>query len=476
MSEEKNNLDNRQPATRNTQPFVAPKPRLLVVDDDEDLRKQMKWALTDEYEVTLAEDRASALRAFQKKKPDVVTLDLGLPPRPASVEEGFATLSEILTVDSGAKVVVITGRGEKEHALKAVADGAYDFLCKPVEIEELKVVLKRASYLMSLERERREMAVGDQLGFQGIIGASPQMQAIFSTIRKVATSDIPVLVTGESGTGKELVAKAIHDLSPRKKDPFIAINCGAIPENLIESELFGHERGAFTGAHTQRKGRIEMAEAGTLFLDEIGELPLGLQVKLLRFLQEQMVERIGGRELIRVDARVVTATNRDLKEAMQNGSFREDLYFRIGVITVHLPRLKDRVGDITLLAQAFLRKYASQAKKKLVGFTPEAVDALELYDWPGNVRELENRIKRAVVMTEGKRVKPEDLDLESDGEKQAMGLKEAREATERKLVVSALVRNQDNITRTAEELGISRPTLYELMEKLGIGKAEKREG
>jgi two-component system, NtrC family, response regulator len=468
VSEDKKSLNDPQPATRNPQQVFSSKSRLLIVDDDEDLRKQMKWALSDEYDVTLAEDRISALKAFQKKRPDIMTLDLGLPPRPASVEEGFAALSEILTIDPKAKIVVITGRGEKENALKAVSTGAYDFVSKPVEIDELKIILKRAVYLAGLEREHQEMMNDNGPGFQGIVGGSPQMQDIFTTIRKVAPSDIPVLITGDSGTGKELVARAIHNLSSRKKGPFIAINCGAIPENLIESELFGHERGAFTGAHTQRKGRIEMAEAGTLFLDEIGELPLALQVKLLRFLQEQMVERVGGRELIKVDTRVVTATNRDLIEAMKNGGFREDLYFRIGVITIHLPSLKDREGDIPVLSQAFLNRYSIEAKKKLTGFTPEAIDALESYRWPGNIRELENKIKRAVVMAEGKRVKPEDLDMVNDGEKQVVGLKEAREAVERKLVLSALARNQDNMTRTADELGISRPTLYELMEKLGI--------
>ena len=462
-------LPNQQPATSNQQSLISSKPRLLIVDDDEDLRTQMKWALAEEYDVTLAEDRESALKAFQKKRPDIVTLDLGLPPRPASVEEGLAALSEILTVDPRVKVIVITGRGEKEHAFKAVADGAYDFLSKPVEIDELKVVLKRAFYLAGLEREHNEMTNASQPGFQNIVGASPQIQEVFATVRKVAMSDIPVLIIGESGTGKELIAKAIHNLSSRKKGPFVAINCGAIPDNLIESELFGHEKGAFTGAHTQRKGRIEMAEAGTLFLDEVGELPLALQVKFLRFLQERMVERVGGRELIKVDNRVVAASNRDLKEAMKDGTFREDLYFRIGVITIELPRLRDRDGDIPLLSHAFLSRYATQAKKKLTGFTSEAVDALEAYDWPGNVRELENKIKRAVVMAEGKRVRPEDLDMEIVSPKQGMGLKEAREAVERKFVLSALARNQDNMTRAAEDLGISRPTLYDLMEKLGIG-------
>lgn len=444
------------------------KPRLLIIDDDEELRKQMKWALNEEYEVILAEDRASALKAFQKKRPDVATLDLGLPPRPASVEEGFSALSEILAIDPQAKIIVITGRGEKENALKAIGEGAYDFLSKPVDIDVLKVMLRRAGYLAGLERERSDAINGNQTGLEEIIGSSRRMQEVFASIRKVAASDVPVLITGESGTGKELVARAIHSLSSRKKAPFVAINCGAIPENLIESELFGHEKGAFTGAHVQRKGRIELADGGTLFLDEIAELPLALQVKLLRFLQEQMVERVGGREMIKINARVVTATNRDLKDAMKNGTFREDLYFRIGVIAIELPRLREREGDIPLLASAFLTRYSAQAKKKLTGFTPEAIDALEAYEWPGNVRELENKIKRAVVMAEGKRVRPEDLDIGDNGAKEKIGLKEAREAVERKLVLSTLAKNQDNMTRTAEDLGISRPSLYDLMEKLGI--------
>jgi two-component system NtrC family response regulator len=451
---------------------VSHKPKVLIVDDDEDLRTQMKWALVQDYDVVLAEDRQSALKAFQKKKPDVVTLDLGLPPHPASVEEGFAALSEILTLNPMAKIIVITGRGEKEYALKAVADGAYDFLHKPVEIDELKVVLKRAIYLAGLEREHREMQDGlSHVGFQGMLGSSPQMQEVFTTIKKVASSDVPVLITGDSGTGKELVARAIHKLSRRRNGPFIPINCGAIPENLIESELFGHERGAYTGAHIQRKGKIEMAESGTLFLDEIGELPLALQVKLLRFLQEQVVERIGGREMITVDTRVLTATNRDIKEAMSNGSFREDLYFRIGVITIQLPRLREREGDVLLLSQAFLNRYAKEGKKRLTGFTREAIDAIEAYDWPGNVRELENKIKRAVVMAEGVKVTPDDLEIGSGvEEKQPMGLKEARELLERKMVLDALARNQDSISQTAEDLCVSRPTLYDLMNKLGIKK------
>lgn len=446
------------------------KSKLLIVDDDEDLRTQMKWALAQDYEVFLAEDRRSALEAVRTKKVPVVTLDLGLPPWPASVEEGFATLAEILSIDPLIKVIIATGRGEKEHALRAIGDGAYDFLYKPVEIEELKVLLKRAFHLSALERENQELqSKVSAEPFQGILGNSPKMQEVFTTVRKVATTDAPVLIFGESGTGKELVAGAIHRLSHRKNHPLVVINCGAIPENLLESELFGHEKGAYTGAHVQRRGRVEAAHSGTLFLDEIGELSLTLQVKLLRFLQEQVIERVGGREQIKVDARVIAATNRDLKQAMKDGIFREDLYFRLGVITIPLPPLREREGDIVLLANAFLHKYAAESKKKLTGFTNQAVSALEKYPWPGNVRELENRLKRAVIMAEGSRLTPADLEMAAaDGKHERLSLREAREALEKEFVTKALTRNNDNITRAAEELGISRPTLYELMEKLGI--------
>jgi two-component system NtrC family response regulator len=380
-------------------------PRLLIVDDEEDIRTQMKWALGQDYQVFLAEDRGSALEIQGRERPSVVTLDLGLPPRPADVEEGFATLAEMLSRDPFLKAIIITGRAEREHALKAVGEGAYDFLYKPVQIDELKVVLRRAFYVSSLERENRllQKQVGNE-GFQGMLGGSPQMQEVFSIVRKVATTDAPVLVVGESGTGKELVAQAIHRLSARKDEAFIVINCGAIPETLLESELFGHEKGAFTGAHIQRKGRIEAARGGTLFLDEIGELSLGLQVKLLRYLQEQVIERIGGREQIRVDARVITATNRDLKQAMKTGVFREDLYFRLAVVSISMPYLRDREGDLFMLAKAFLLRYAEEGKRRITGFTNQAIRAIESYSWPGNVRELENRIKRAVIMAEGSKL------------------------------------------------------------------------
>jgi two-component system NtrC family response regulator len=449
-------------------------PKLLIVDDEEDIRTQMKWALTQEYAVGLAEDRRSTMEVVEREKPVVVTLDLGLPPRPADVEEGFATLSEILSFDPFIKVIIITGRGEKEHALKAVGEGAYDFMYKPVQIDELKVVLKRAVYVSSLEREHHllQRQVGRE-AFEGMLGASPQMQEVFSTVHKVATTDAPVLIVGDSGTGKELVSQAIHRFSGRKEGPFVVINCGAIPETLLESELFGHEKGAFTGAHVQRKGRIEAAKGGTLFLDEIGELSLALQVKILRFLQEQVIERIGGREQIRVDARVITATNRDLKQAMKTGGFREDLYFRLAVVTIHMPLLREREGDILLLAKAFLTRYTEENRRKIIGFTPQALRAIQGYSWPGNVRELENRIKRAVIMAEGNKISPADLELGSQTVRdEHMNLKMAREALEKEMILKALSKNKDNVTRAAEALGISRPTLYELMDKLEIARKQ----
>jgi two-component system NtrC family response regulator len=450
------------------------KPTLLVVEDDSSIATQMKWALVKDYEVLLAEDRNSALEIVREQNPPVVTLDLGLPPRPGEVEEGFLALSEMLSQDSLIKVIVITGQGEKGHALKAIGEGAYDFFCKPIQIDELKVVLSRAFYVSQLEHEHRELQKRMSVdSFEGMLGTSPKMQDVFSEIRKVATTDIPVLVLGESGTGKELVAHAIHQRSSRRDRPFVVINCSAIPESLLESELFGHEKGAFTGAHIQRKGRVETAQGGTLFLDEIGELSLALQVKLLRFLQEQKIERVGGREEILVDARVLAASNRDLKQSVQEGRFREDLYYRLGVVTISLPPLREREGDGLLLATTLLQRYAHENKRKMTGFTPQAIRAIEAYHWPGNIRELENRIKRAVIMAEGTKLTPPDLELVSPYAKyEGGGLREAREALEKDLIERALAKNKGNISKAAEELGISRPTLYELMEKLGMKKGE----
>ena len=442
------------------------------MEDDETIRTQMKWALAQDYEVFLAEDRATALTLFKKERPSVVTLDLGLPPRPNDTEEGFLCLNGIREFDPQAKIIVITGQGEKENALKAVGTGAYDFFCKPIQIEELKIVLGRAFYISHLEQEYHELQQRCYVdSFEGMIGTSPQMQGVFTSIRKVATTDAPVLIVGESGTGKELVAKAIHRISPRRVNPFIVINCGAIPENLLESELFGHEKGAFTGAHIQRKGRFEMVNGGSLFLDEIGELSPPLQVKLLRFLQEQKIERIGGREEISVDVRVMAATNKDLKEEMKTGRFREDLYYRLGVVVITLPPLREREGDIIVLATALLQRFAAENRKKIHGFTQQAVHSMENYGWPGNIRELENKIKRAVIMAEESRIAPSDLELESFFAKyQGKGLREAREELEKDFIERSLRKNRGNMTKAAEDLGISRPTLYEMIEKLKIEK------
>ena len=444
------------------------KEKLLIIEDDEDLRTQMKWALAEDYTVILAEDRNSALEAVKTETPAVVTLDLGLPPLPAGVEEGFSALTEILNENHQTKVIIITGRGEKEHALRAIDQGAYDFLFKPVDLDELKIILGRAFYLSRLEREHRVYQKRlESDSFEGMLGTSLGIQRIFSDIRKVATTDESVLITGDSGTGKELVARAIHMLSTRSNKPFVVINCGAIPENLLESEIFGHEKGSFTGAHMQRKGRAELAEGGTLFLDEIGELPMALQVKLLRFLQEHVVDRIGGRKEITVDARVLAATNRDLKTAMENETFREDLYFRLGIITIALPPLRERGGDIMLLSKIFLDRFVEENRKNIKGFTESAIRAITDYEWPGNIRELENRIKRAVIMAEGHKITPEDLEM-GTVKYGKMSLKNARDTLEKELIMKALKKNKGNVSKAADDLSISRPSLYALMDKLGI--------
>jgi two-component system NtrC family response regulator len=447
-------------------------PKLLIVEDDEEIRTQMKWALANDYEISLAENRADAVEMFRATQPMVVLLDLGLPPQPNNPEEGLATLSELLAVDSRVKIVIISGQGEKENALRAIGAGAYDFLSKPVEIEELKFLLKRCFHTARLEKEYSEMQKllrGDS--FEGVLGESAPMRSIFDAIRKVATTDAPVLILGESGTGKEMVAKATHQRSNRKDGPFIAINCGAIPETLLESELFGHEKGAFTGAHVQRKGRIESANSGTLFLDEIGEIPLPLQVKLLRFLQEQTIERVGGRQSIQINTRVVAATNADLKKNMALGKFREDLYYRLAVVQISLPPLRERDNDVRLLAQYFLNRFAAEVNKPNLTFDQEAVRTLNKYSWPGNVRELENCVRRAVIMAEGKRVTARDLELNSSGlGAHVVTLKDARESVERQMLQQALKKHGGKIAPAAAELGLSRPTIYELMDKLGISR------
>jgi two-component system, NtrC family, response regulator len=446
------------------------KAKLLIVEDDEDIRTQMKWALGSDYEVRTAGDRAGALAASAADRPLVTLLDLGLPPHPNEPDEGLAVLSALLAQDPLAKVIIVSGQGEKQNALRAVGAGAYDFLCKPVDMDELTLVLRRCVYLAELEQEYRAMQHAARADvFEDMLGASPRMQAVFDFVRKVAPTGAPALILGESGTGKEMVARAIHLRSAQQGGPFVAINCNAIPENLLESELFGYEKGAFTGAQAQRKGHIETAAGGTLFLDEIGELPPEVQVKLLRFLQEKTFQRVGGRQEIPSDARVITATNKDLQELTASGKFREDLYFRLAVLVVKVPPLRERGDDILLMAKAFLGSYGAEHGKSSLTYAPDALRALTLHRWPGNVRELQNRVRRAVIMSEGKRVTTQDLELAAAlSELPPQTLKEARESLEREMVQDALRRHRGKITSAALELGVSRPTLYELMEKLGI--------
>jgi len=450
------------------------KPKLLIVDDDEAIRAQMKWALGEQYEVHFAEDRKAAIESFEANSPAVTLLDLGLPPRPNECDEGLAVLSDILAIDNTAKVIIISGQSEKQNAIEAVGAGAYDFLCKPVDMEELRLLLRLCIHVVELEKEYHELQQSRRADvFEDMLGTSPQMQAVFAFIRKVAVTNAPVLLLGESGTGKEMAAAAIHRRSTRKDGPFVAINCNAIPENLLESELFGHEKGAFTGAHIQRKGLLETASGGTLFLDEIGELPPAIQVKLLRFLQEQRLQRVGGRQELQVDTRLVAATNANLKELIDNGKFREDLYFRLAVVTIRLMPLRERGEDIVFLGREFLQTYANQSGRTKMVFAPDALRAMSCYSWPGNVRELQNRVKRGVIMASGSRVTAKDLELERHREvvsSAATTLRQAREHVEREMVEQALKKNSGKITSAAADLGISRPTLYELMEKLGIAK------
>lgn len=449
------------------------KPKLLIVEDDEDIQLSMKWALAQDYEVFLAGNRERAEQIFRREKPPLVTLDLGLPPHPKSNVEGLRTLSELLAEDPFVKIIIITGQDDKENAIKAIGVGACDFFCKPVVMSEVKLVLQRTFAVFQLEQENRELQ--DRAGrkaYDDLLGTSPQIQEVFATIDRVSTTEVPVLIMGESGTGKELIARSIHRRSPRKDAPFIAINCAAIPENLLESELFGHEKGSFTGAHTQRKGRIESAHKGTLFLDEIGEIPPSLQVKLLRFLQEHTIERVGGRKEVEVDARILAATNQDLQKAIAENHFREDLFYRLSVVSIIVPPLRERQGDTTLLATVFLNRYAAEQRKKITGFTPQALQAVEGYTWPGNVRELENRIKRAVIMARKTKLTPEDLQLGTEKVSfHGVKLKEARESLEREMILQTLAKTRNNLSKAADELGISRPTLYELMEKLGIERS-----
>lgn len=451
-------------------------PKLLIVDDDDSIRSQMKWALSKDYAVVEAYDSASALNIVNASHPQVVMLDLGLPPKPRTAEEGLRTLKEILAFDPNIKVIIVSGNTERENALKAIEMGAFDFFTKPPVMDEVRVVIKRAFHMSELEQENLVLQRQSQAdGVEGILGNSPAMESLFQSLRKVSTVDVPVLILGESGTGKELTAKAIHKLSDRRGGPFIVINCGAIPETLLENELFGHEKGAFTSADARKKGKIEYAEGGTLFLDEVGELSLPLQVKLLRFLQEHIIERVGGREEIPVDVRVLAATNRDLKGSIDSGKFREDLFFRLSVITLFMPPLRDRDDDILLLARAFLNRFSREFKKPVRGFTDDVSKVLNEYNWPGNIRELENKIKRAVVMTDTDMISAADLEFASSKSKtpkKFASLQEAQEALEKALATEALIKNNGNVTHAARELGISRQTLTAMIKKYGISVRE----
>ena len=492
--------------------------KLLVVDDNAEIRKQLKWGLGKEYRMLLADDVDEALKLFSSHQPAVVTLDLGLPPDLDGPSEGFRGLEAMLRENPRAKIIVLSGNDERENVLAAIDRGAYDFYQKPIDLAELKVILARAFNLAAIEAENRRLqrslpAVDGGMG--GMLGQCHEMQEVFATIRKVATVDVPVLVLGESGTGKELVGRAIHAVSLRKEEAFVPINCGAIPENLLESELFGHEKGAFTGAQAQVRGKLEYAHGGTLFLDEIGEMPPLLQVKLLRFLQDKLIQRVGGREDLAVDARVVAATNIDIDKAIAEERFREDLYYRLGVITIKLPPLRARGEDVGLLARFFLQRCRDEFGRKIRGFSPAALDALAAYDWPGNVRELENKVKRAVVMAEGALVEAWDLGLAprpkllpaevqpellvagdandvGDGvagvstgavmgagavrpaaavglEIAGLSLREARGLVEKELLVAALAEYDGNIVAVSRALGVSRPTLYDLLKKHDMG-------
>jgi two-component system NtrC family response regulator len=444
--------------------------QLLIVEDDLGLQNQMKWAFS-QYSPIIAGNREAALSAIQKSPPPIVLLDLGLPPDPDGATEGIATLSEILEVAPATKVIIASGNEQRENAVKAIALGAYDFYQKPIDVEVLGLILGRALQLHALEAENRRLQkTNDLSSFHGIITSSQEMLQICRNIEKVAGTDVTVLILGESGTGKELLAHAVHSQSARAEKPFVAINCAAIPEALLESELFGHERGAFTGAIKQTIGKIEVANKGSLFLDEIGDLPLPLQVKLLRFLQDRVIERIGGRQQIQIDVRIICATNQDLTKQMAEGRFREDLFYRLNEFMIRVPPLRDRPNDALLLAHYFLNKFNASLARSVRGFSKEAIAAIVGAGWPGNVRELENKIKRAVIMTDGKFIDLAELDLTAPDSENAglTTLKQARERAERTMIQRALIETQNNISLAAKLLGVSRPTLYDLMKEYDL--------
>lgn len=450
------------------------KPKLLIVEDDEGLQRQLRWAY-DDYDVVVAGDRATAIDLLRAEEPAVVTLDLGLPPDPDGVSEGFATLAEILALKPDTKIIVASGHGARESAMRAIASGAYDFYQKPLDIDELGMIVRRAFHLHAIEADNMRLAMAptaDTRVLGGMVTAAPEMLKVARTIERVANADVSVMLLGASGTGKELLARGVHQASGRKGGAFVAINCGAIPENLLEAELFGHEKGAFTGAIKTTEGKIELAQGGTLFLDEVGDIPLPLQVKLLRFLQERVIERIGGRKSIPVDTRIVCATHRNLEDMIAEGTFREDLYYRLAEIVVRIPTLAERPGDAVLLAKHFLTSFAATMNPAVKGLSPDALSAIDRWNWPGNVRELENRMKRAVIMADGRLVTAADLDIggseDDDSDGRQINLKAVRDAADRKAIRRAIARTEGNISNAAKLLGISRPTLYDLIKQHGL--------
>ena len=442
------------------------KPVLLIVEDDKGIQSQLRWHF-DQYEVIVAGDREAAITAVRKYEPAVVLQDLGLPPDEEGVEEGFKTIQETVNLAPGTKIIVVTGYHDYENALRAVALGAYDFYQKPVNTETLDLIVQRAYQIYNLEAENHRLQTAQQSPLNGIIASDEKMLRVCRTVEKVSPTDVTCLVLGESGTGKEVIARAIHDLSPRAGNRFVAINCAAVPETLMESELFGYEKGAFTGATKRTLGKVEVANEGTLFLDEIGDMPLALQAKLLRFLQERVVERLGGREEIHVDVRVICATNKHLEEMVRENTFREDLYYRISEMVIEIPALRDREGDKILLARHLLKKYAEHQGRNIKGFTAEASAAIESYDWPGNIREMENKIKRAVIMCESKQITPEDIALPQH-EDLSINLRQVRQEAECSAIIRAVNMCEGNISAAAKLLGITRPTLYDLVKKYGI--------
>ena len=445
--------------------------QLLIVEDDPGLQSQMRWCFNGDIEVSVATDRASALTALRRLEPHVVTLDLGLPPDPGGASEGFALLEDILRLAPATKVVVVTGREDRENAIKAIGMGASDFYQKPLDADILTFVVNRAFRLAELEEANRDLtSLGHYPNIKGMVAASPEMLSICRTIEKVAPTDVTTLITGETGTGKELLARALHDLSHRAGKPFAAINCAAIPENLLESELFGFEKGSFTGATQAKQGKIESANGGTLFLDEIGDMPMALQAKLLRFLQERVVDRVGSIKPVPVDVRVVCATHRNVQTLVSQGDFREDLYYRVAEITLDVPALRERNGDALVIARSLLKQVGADMDRPNLSFSEDAEHAINAYHWPGNVREMINKVKRAIIMADGKRVSADDLQLEpADGESPAqLNLRQVREQAERGAILQALQNTGFNMSRASRLLGVTRPTLYNLTDKYHI--------